>query len=94
MTASPSAVVEQGLSLAQVGAKAARRRRGSRWLLRCLRSTERLGQGCGFNWAAVPVPDDPEPGLRAASPGSRAAREGFAWIPRAAWGLLRFPAAS
>lgn len=90
MTASPSAVVELGLALAQVGAKAAGQ--GSRRLSRCLRSTEQPGQSCGS--AAVPVPDDAEPGLSAASPGSRAAREGFARIPRASRAPLSFPAAS
>lgn len=88
MTASPSAVVELGL--AQVGAEAAGQ--GSRRLPRCLRSTERPGQGCDS--AAVPVPDDAEPGLSAASPSSRATQEGFARIPRAARAPLGFPAAS
>lgn len=45
MTASPSAVVTQGLSLAQVGAKPVRRRCESHLLLHRFRSTEWLGAG-------------------------------------------------
>lgn len=58
MTVSPSAVETQGLLLAQVGAKPVRHSCGSHLLLHRLRSG--WGQGCSFDSASLPIPNNPE----------------------------------